>query len=394
MTIKMTQPKPTGVPGIVQDGPDRFVVRARWTDPKTGRRRKREAVATTLAKAVALKEELIGTVPPSVQPTRKRYRSFAKSWFAAHADEVEPSTRLWWEGALAHSIVGLGVYYVDSITPADIRKWRNRVKKQYAPSTVNGWHRVLKLVLDDAVVEGLLSANPARAVKALREGRTKGPRGTALNHDEFRTFVETTQKLAGDDISIDVARLILTVAWTGLRKGEALALRWCDYRDGELHIERSVWRRYEKATKTDDPRLVVVVPPLAEVLSDQRRWLLRTQHPGLTSDLVFPASPRHARAGVTRRGGEVEMSWYRTPSVFSGPLAKIVEEAGLPKISTHSLRRTWENLLRRAGVDQLVRRSLAGWRTEEAQAIYADVDSDERAAAGAAVVRLVMGESK
>lgn len=43
-------------------------------------------------------------------------------------------------------------------------------------------------------------------------------------------------------------------------------------------------------------------------------------------------------------------------------------------ISAHSLRRTWENLLREAGVEQLVRRSMAGWRSEKAQAIYATVN--------------------
>jgi len=38
--------------------------------------------------------------------------------------------------------------------------------------------------------------------------------------------------------------------------------------------------------------------------------------------------------------------------------------------------------MREAGVDQLVRRALAGWRSEKAQAIYATVNKDERDAAG------------
>ena len=54
-----------------------------------------------------------------------------------------------------------------------------------------------------------------------------------------------------------------------------------------------------------------------------------------------------------------------------------------------SLRRTYENLLREAGVDQLVRRSLAGWRTEEAQSIYANVAPTERRAAANSLVNLV-----
>ena len=37
---------------------------------------------------------------------------------------------------------------------------------------------------------------------------------------------------------------------------------------------------------------------------------------------------------------------------------------------------------------------MAGWRTEKAQAIYAESDCDERLAAGEAFVRLVMGGGK
>jgi integrase len=121
----------------------------------------------------------------------------------------------------------------------------------------------------------------------------------------------------------------------------------------------------------------------------QRRWLLETQHLGLGSGLVFPASPRHAKAGATRRGVD-ELSWYRSPSVLDVPLKRVVKAAKIPPISPQSFRRTWENILRAAGVDQLVRRAMAGWRTEKAQDIYATVDRSERDAASEAVAKLVL----
>jgi integrase len=161
--------------------------------------------------------------------------------------------------------------------------------------------------------------------------------------------------------------------------------------DGELQIERSVWKRSEKSTKTDDPRRVTVVGPLVGVLEAQRAWLLETQHAGLVSGLIFPASEHGARAGATRRNVDA-VSWYRCSSLLREPIAKVVVAALVPEISPHSFRRTWENVLRRAGVDQLVRRSLAGWRSEAAQEIYASVDTSERRAAGAAVVELVFGK--
>jgi integrase len=70
-----------------------------------------------------------------------------------------------------------------------------------------------------------------------------------------------------------------------------------------------------------------------------------------------------------------------------------VEAAGITPISLHSLRRTYENLLRKAGVDDLVRRSMAGWRSEEAQRIYTNVDFEERQAAAKALVALLENAS-
>lgn len=176
-----------------------------------------------------------------------------------------------------------------------------------------------------------------------------------------------------------------------MRKGELLELRWSDYADGEITVERAVWRGQVKATKTDDPRRVAVVGPLAEVLAEQRQWLVRTQHPGMESGLMFPANPVGAKAGAHRRSQD-EVSWYRSPTIFDRPLRRICKKAGLPEISAHALRRTFENLLREAGVDQLVRRSMAGWRSEAAQAMYATVAQGERKAALAAVVTLVKGD--
>jgi len=65
--------------------------------------------------------------------------------------------------------------------------------------------------------------------------------------------------------------------------------------------------------------------------------------------------------------------------------------AGGPELSPHALRRTFDGLLRKANVDSFVRRGLAGWRTEGAQAIYTQVDRDDRAAAGRAFIQLVNG---
>jgi integrase len=393
MPIKKNRPRKTGVRGIRQDGPDRFLVRIDWTDPKTGRRKKSEGVARTLAEAVELREQLKQRDDREA-PSRMRFADFAKHWIEARADQLAPSTLERYVNALAHLTEGLGDYFVDSIGPAEIRRWRDALAKRLAAPTVNGHVRVLRQALEQLVDDGVLRLNPARKVRALPEKRTQGPRGTALTAEQLKRYLAAVERLRDrGEIAEDVARLLLTLAWTGLRRGEAFALKWSDLQGSELRVERAAWRGIEGPTKTDDPRIVAVVEPLAKILVEQRRWLIATQHPGLASDVMFPADPAHARAGAGRRKRNPdEIIWYRSGSVLKRPIAKAVEEAKVPMISPHGFRRTWENMLRRAGVDQLVRRSLAGWRSEEAQAIYASVDSSEREAAGRAVVSLVLGD--
>lgn len=390
MPIKETRSKRTAIPGIRQDGPGRFLVRVRWNDPRTGRRMKREGIAATLTEAVLLREQLKGQ-EPTPRPTRQRFVDFAEQWLEAHVIDLAESTRDRYVVSLARITSHFGRYYVDSIQFIDIRSWMASMRRQFEAPTVNSWLRVFRVALDDAVASGILPNNPARAVKALKEGRTKGKRGTSLSLKEFRAVLGAVEKLAGQTISADVARMIIVIAWTGLRRGELFALKWSDTSEGEITVSHSVYRRNEKPTKTDDPRKIAIVAPLKQALDEQRRWLLETQHPGLKSGLIFPASPRHAKAGAMRRGAD-EVSWYRSTSVLDQPIARVVKAASVRPVSCHSFRRTFEDLLRESGVDQLVRRALAGWRTDTAQAIYATVDKDERDRAAQALVTLVLGD--
>ena len=118
--------------------------------------------------------------------------------------------------------------------------------------------------------------------------------------------------------------------------------------------------------------------------------------PGFTSVLEQAVDPQtttsggdQAKAGALRRKGEV--SWYRSQSRVQRAVAAVCEKPKMPTLTPHALRRTFEDLLREAGVEKMVRRAVAGWRTDTAQGIYATVKREERDAAAAALVELVMG---
>lgn len=398
MPIDRRDAKPVkGVPGIKvvkSDDPhglDRYIVRVVFRDPKTGKKKDREGVVQgTLENALVLRDRLRRKAAQD-KTSRMRWRDYATRWAIEHLPTVEPSTRARYKTGIAHLNRGFGDHFVDALEPRGLRTWFREQLSEYAPATINGWIVTMRLVLDDAIPEGLLKANPARAVKVLPAGTATGRRAVALSANQFRRFVSALEELMRlERIAHGAGAMILTLAWTGARIGEARALRWEDWRDGELHIQRALWRHYVKATKDKDPRSVAVVEPLAEVLKEHRRRLLAMEHPGLVSGLMFPSSLQSARAGASRRG-EDSLSWFKSGSCLRAPLLQVCKRAELPEMSPHALRRTWEKLMRKAEVDGMVRRSIAGWRTDTAQMIYSDVDSEDRAAAGRAMLRLVGG---
>lgn len=65
--------------------------------------------------------------------------------------------------------------------------------------------------------------------------------------------------------------LVATAAFTALRRGELRGLRWEDYRNGEIHVSRSVWNGVSTDPKTEESKNPVpVIPKLAAILAQHR----------------------------------------------------------------------------------------------------------------------------
>lgn len=394
MTPFPRKDRATKNPGITKLEDGRFLVLKTWIDPNTGiRRYRRRIVAGTMEDAIKARAELREQKSRETKPLRPRFADFAESWLARHSKrrKLEPSTLERYTADVAHLTVDFGQWWVDAITFDALEKWQADIAPSYAAPTINGWHRTMRLILDSASRNGIVRGNPARDLPVLPEKRTKGARGTALSSNELRAFIQAIPAcVEATTIPIDIGRALLVLAWTGMRIGEVIALQWSDIADGEIHVDRSVWRGMAKSNKTDDPRRVTIVEPLREAFADQRQWLLSTQHAGIGSGLVFPASPKQVAAGKSRRGSG-DPCWFRSQSTIQGAVREVCKAAKCPRITPHSLRRTFEDLLREAGVEQLVRRAVAGWRSDRAQGIYATVKREDRDAAADAVRKLVLG---
>lgn len=92
------------------------------------------------------------------------------------------------------------------------------VREGRGAPTVRQVHAILRSALGDAVEQGRLSHNPAERIMLPRGER---PRVHPYDRDELLALLDAAARER-------LAPLWELLAFTGLRRGEALGLRWCD----------------------------------------------------------------------------------------------------------------------------------------------------------------------
>lgn len=366
--------KKTGIRKL-PDG--RWEVRVSAVDPQTGNLKwRRRRIEGNLREARALREELrtdLRRGKNGTAPQRMRLADFAESWLASKAMRVKPSTAERYTCALGHILPVLGQYYLDAITTRHVEAWVEVMKKQAAAPTVNGWLKVLKACVGDGCAEHGLSS-PAIRVKCLPEPPST-KRG--LTAEELRRFLDAY-------IDEETRALVLTLAWTGMRWGEATALRAddVDFTTGVIHIRRAHWRGIVGTPKNGRERVVPMSPILAETLRQHQRQLFERQDAGWAEGWLF--------ATVAQRGEYAGKLRLRYPSTIRAAWEEACDRAEV-KATPHDLRRTFVDLLRQAKVDAVVEYALVGHADEKMRRTYSTVRGPEAARALEDVARLVEG---
>lgn len=208
---------------------------------------------------------------------------------------------------------------VASITPAEVAALRDellaRKPTPLSPRSVVRHLMVTHGIFKHAVREHGLARNPASAELVDRP---------SVNYTgDFDTFdADELAALARGAADDQDAALYLAAAYTGLRQGELLALRWkdIDFAGQRVHVRRS-WSQSAKAEKAPKSGKVRSVPLMDELAGPLDRLSRRERFTG-AEDLVFVSEVgEHLGAYTVRRQYE-----------------KALERAGLRRVRFHDLR--------------------------------------------------------
>lgn len=151
---------------------------------------------------------------------------------------VKERTLITYKGVFANHISPvLGKRKIQQIERRELSLFQNKLSDCLAPSTCNYVLQVLKMILDDAVHDEIIEKNPAESIKPIKSSHAKASETIhrALSNEEQSLFMNA---LKGNYHYEFFAFLLCT----GLRIGEASALKWqdIDYKNNVIHVTKTV----------------------------------------------------------------------------------------------------------------------------------------------------------
>ena len=161
---------------------------------------------------------------------RERFSDFATRWLELR--DLRPRTRDTYASQLAHVLTEFADVELRHITPSSVRTWHGRLSQTgLHPNTVAKVYRLFRTILDTAVDDGLIRANPVHIKGAAVERSTERPE---LGWDEVG--------LIADAIEPRFRALVWLGASSGLRFGELTGLtrRHVDLASRSVRVEQAL----------------------------------------------------------------------------------------------------------------------------------------------------------
>lgn len=296
---------------------------------------KRYSIYASTSKELAQKEQEIrkkieaGTYTDNRNVTLDKY---FEEWLVGKRNATKGNTLKTYKSYYyKHVSPKIGSRKVQQIERREILVLQKDIAGHLSVSTCNTVLKMVKVVLNDAIQDAVISKSPADGIKALKDIDTKASETyhRALTEQEQKNFMQEMAK----DYYYEFVSLLLC---TGMRIGEAAALAWSDidYKQNVIHVTKTVTFNEDGTMSIGSPkseagkRDIPLNDTIRSILSDQRKKLGN----------LLPMN--NNRIFVSVYGGIVHN--HAVNRAISGALARL-EEQGRPieHFTAHALRDTF-----------------------------------------------------
>jgi len=281
-------------------------------------------------------------------PTKASVKDYLKKeWLPAVKATIRPSTYgSYVQHVDCHIVPHIGTVKLQKLTGSQVNALYSKLaesgkkdgKKGLSPMTIHHVHACLHKACKDAVRWGHISRNPLDAADP--------PRKKGDGTKEMRTWTKEQLKAFLDAMKDErLSPLWHTIAMTGMRRGEAIGLRWSDVDldGGRLAVRRALIPSGREVIVSEPKtvkgrRVIAIDPGTVEVLKAQAARQLDEQkdwdEAWVETGLVF----------TLENGAALD------PESVSRYFRLAVKMSMLPQIRLHDLRHTHATLALQAGI--------------------------------------------
>jgi len=276
----------------------------------------------------AARDRLSDLLRSSTGSSNMSFQELTERWEKAEGVTMKTTTRNHYQNALrSYVLPTFGARKIGAINREDVQMFLADQARRYSQSSLRSMKVVLGLTLGWAFDCGWLNKNPCTRLRLPRRTGGRTVTRSVLTVEQINALVEKLKE--------PYATLVLFLAASGTRIGEAIALKRSDFFDNVVHITRRICDGDVDAvkSKTSERKL-----PLDPMLVSRMERLGK-------GDWVF-----RSRTGTPVNPGNALKRYVR-------PLAK---ELGIRLGGWHDFRHTLTTTMRRNGVHPKVISSILG----------------------------------
>jgi len=281
-----------------------------------------------------------------VRPSKTMLAEYLETWLSEYVwAELAPRTAEGYELIVRrHLIPALGRITLTGLKPEHIQRYQSEKlscgradgKGGLSPRTVRQHYMALHAALERAVKMGLVGRNAADAVSPPRYQRHQWQ---SLSEFGVNSVLEAAR-------NTPYYVLFYQALFTGMRRSELLALRWCDVDLllGRLQVTRSLHQLGSgdvviRSPKSERSRRMVSLPPSATLVFQEEKEKQRRDRAALGMELKDDDLVFRDLEGKPLRPDTVTHAWV-----------KLVRRIGLKGVRLHDARHTHASLMLKQGV--------------------------------------------
>jgi len=328
-------------------------------DPKTGRRRQRQRSGfRTRSEAVRVATELLYEINQGTYVEEKKtlFKDFAPKWLTLYSNSgnLKPGTIR----VRQHEIDKLMPYFsyikVKDITTKMYQDALDDLIEKYAYNTVKGVNRTGRMIFKKAIELEIIRRDPTeftaikKPQKTIEELEEKQiPK--YMEKEELYLFLETAKR---QGLEMDYL-IFLILAYTGMRVGELVCLKWNDINFDENSI-RIIKTYYNEKNNTVKYQLVLpktkgsirTISVEDEIIEELKK------HRAAQKKMIKRLGDAYYNEGFIFANTERQPGYPMLIKTVANRMKRLLKIAGLnQELTPHSFRHTHTSLLAEAKVD-------------------------------------------